>query len=88
MAGERNGTIYTGMTNDLVRRVNEHRSDFQDGFTKRYQAHTLVSYEETSQVDSAIYLEKCIKKWRRKWKIRLIEDKNPDWIDLWDEIIR
>ncbi len=86
MASKNNGTIYTGVTNDLIRRVNEHRSDFCDGFTKRYKVHTLVYYAGTNEVNSAIYLEKCVKKWRRNWKIRIIEEKNPDWKDLWEEI--
>ena len=86
MANKRNGTIYTGMTNDLVRRVFEHRNDLLECFTKRYQTHLLVYYEYTNDVDDALHREKQLKDWHRKWKLELIEGMNPDWKDLWDEI--
>ena len=83
MASGRNGTLYVGMTNDLIRRVYEHRNDLIGGFTQRYKVHTLVYFEETSDVESAIAREKQIKNWRRSWKTKLIEDNNPDWSDMW-----
>ena len=86
MTNKRNGTLYTGVTNDLLRRVFEHRTDAIKGFTKRYQLHTLVYFGETTNVDSALNSEKRIKKWTRKRKLALIEDNNPDWKDLWEEI--
>jgi len=86
MANKRNGTIYTGLTNDLIRRVDEHRSDAFPGFSKRYQTHMLVYFEETGNIDSALNYEKRVKKWTRRWKIELIQATNPEWKDLWDEI--
>ena len=86
MANKRKGTIYTGVRNDLLRRVDEHRRDAFPGFTKRYQTHMLVYFEETCDIDSALNYEKRIKKWTRKWKIKLIQVKNYEWVDLWDQI--
>ncbi len=83
MASRRNGTLYTGVTSDLIKRVWEHRGDFIDGFTKRYSVHTLVWFELHSEMYQAIVREKQIKKWNRAWKIKLIEQINPDWSDLW-----
>jgi putative endonuclease len=82
MASKRNGTLYVGITNDLMRRVQEHKLHKIPGFTKRYNITTLVWYEETNSVEAAIQKEKQLKKWRRAWKIRLIEECNPKWIDL------
>ncbi|MDZ4724248.1 MAG: GIY-YIG nuclease family protein [candidate division Zixibacteria bacterium] len=87
LASRRNGTLYVGMTNNLLKRVTEHRSNFVDGFTKRHGIHTLVYFEQTDDVTSALNREKQIKKWNRKWKLRLIEENNPHWRDLFDEII-
>jgi len=87
LASRRNGTLYVGVTNDLVRRVYEHKNDFVDGFTKRYGVHLLVYYESTSEVASAIQREKQIKKWNRAWKIELIERVNQDWKDLYNELV-
>jgi putative endonuclease len=87
LASRRNGTLYVGVTNDLVRRVYEHKNDFVDGFTKRYSVHLLVYYESTSEVASAIQREKQIKKWNRAWKIELIERVNQDWKDLYNELV-
>jgi putative endonuclease len=87
MASERNGTLYIGMTNDLVRRVWEHRRELVDGFTKRYKIHTLVYFEQTEDVGAAIAREKQLKKWNRKWKLRLIEEVNPAWIDLYEKLV-
>jgi putative endonuclease len=87
MASKKNGTLYIGMTNNLVRRVFEHKNDIIEGFTKRYAVHNLVYYEQTSELLSAIRREKQLKKWYRKWKIELIERNNPMWRDLYDEIV-
>jgi putative endonuclease len=86
LASRRNGTLYVGVTNDLLRRVYEHKSDLVDGFTKRYGVHLLVYHENTGDVASAIQREKQIKKWNRAWKIKMIERMNPDWKDLYNEI--
>ena len=87
LASKRNGTLYVGVTSDLVKRVWEHRNDFVDGFTKRYGAHRLVWYEEHGTVEDAIAREKAIKRWRREWKVRRIEEMNPAWRDLYEEIL-
>ncbi len=85
MSSKHNTTIYTGITNDLVRRVYEHKSDINDGFTKRYHVHKLVYYEEWSSVKEAIEREKQIKSWSRKRKNDLIATLNPTWeeIETW-----
>ncbi len=87
MASRKNGTLYIGMTNNLVRRVLEHKNDIVAGFTKRYAVHNLVYYEQTDDVLSAIKREKQLKKWYRRWKIELIEQNNPTWRDLYNEIV-
>jgi putative endonuclease len=87
MASYRNGTLYIGITNDLVKRVWEHRNDVTDGFTKKYQVHTLVYYESTTDVESAIKREKQMKAWRRQWKLNVINDRNPEWKDLYKETV-
>ena len=84
MTSKKNGTLY--VTNDLVRRVFEHKNDLIDGFTKKYKVHRLVYYEHTNDINSAIEREKTIKRWKRQWKISLIE-KNPDWKDLYPELL-
>jgi putative endonuclease len=86
MASRRNGTLYLGVTNDLVRRVYQHRNKLLPGFTARYDVDKLVWYEIYDDPTNAITREKDIKKWRRAWKIRLIEEMNPEWRDLWDDI--
>jgi len=86
LASRRNGTLYTGVTNNLKKRVYEHKIDLNDGFTKRYQVHRLVYFEATNNVKDAIAREKQLKKWRRKWKLELIEAMNPEWRDLYDEL--
>ena len=83
LASQRNGTLYTGMRNDLARRVWEHRTGSIEGFTKRYGVHRLVYYEVFIDPLSAIRRENCIKKCNRAWKIQMIEDHNPDWWDLY-----
>lgn len=86
LASKRNGTLYTGVTSDLVRRVWEHKQDKVDGFTKRYGVHRLVYYEAHDDIRDAIVREKRIKKWNRQWKLELIEASNPNWHDLYDEL--
>ena len=86
LASQRNGTIYTGVTSDLVQRVWQHKNNLVSGFTKQYQVHDLVWYELHSDMLSAISREKQIKEWRRKWKIHLIEKSNPHWDDLYMDI--
>ena len=87
LASQRNGTLYTGITGNLIKRAWEHKSDAVEGFSKRYGVHLLVYFEMHSGMLSAIAREKCIKRWNRAWKIRLIEAANPEWRDLWDEIL-
>ena len=87
LASQKNGTLYTGVTRDLVKRVWEHRNDVVEGFSSRYGVHSLVYFEQHGDMESAILREKRIKKWRRAWKIRLIEEANPDWLDLWETIL-
>jgi putative endonuclease len=86
MASKRNGTLYVGVTNNLIKRVYEHRTDIIQGFTKKYSIHKLVYYEDTNDIYSAIQREKSLKKWNRKWKIKLIEKFNPNWDDLYDDV--
>lgn len=86
LAGRRNGTLYIGMTNDLIRRVGEHKADLVDGFTKKHGVHKLVYFEQTDDPLSAIQREKQMKKWNRKWKLHLIEEANPYWRDLYAEL--
>ena len=87
LASQRNGTLYCGVTTNLVKRVWEHKNDVVDGFTQRYGVHHLVWYEVHDTMDSAISREKAIKEWQRKWKLQLIEGMNPLWKDLYDDII-
>ena len=83
LASRKYGTLYIGVTNDLIRRFYEHRSKLVDGFTRRYDVDKLVWFEVYDDVLSAIAREKELKKWRRDWKIRLIEEQNPNWMDLY-----
>ena len=87
LASERNGTLYIGVTSDLVKRIWEHKSDFVDGFTKQYQVHTLVWYEMHGSMESAITREKQLKEWKRQWKLELIEKSNPYWNDFYPTIV-
>ncbi|MFH1245589.1 MAG: GIY-YIG nuclease family protein [Candidatus Omnitrophota bacterium] len=87
LASRRNGTLYTGVTNDLIRRVYEHKNDLIEGFSKKYGVHRLVHYELFENIEDAIQREKRIKKWQRTWKLELIEKENPDWNDLYDNLI-
>jgi putative endonuclease len=87
MANKRNGTLYVGVTSDLIQRVWQHKNDILDGFTKRYGVHNLVWYETSNSMETTIAREKAIKEWKRAWKIRLIEEKNPDWRDLYGDLL-
>jgi putative endonuclease len=86
LASKRNGTLYTGVTSDLVKRVWEHKSDLVQGFTRRYGVHMLVYFEMHDTMIAAIQREKQIKKWNRSWKLELIEKVNPQWRDLFHEL--
>ena len=86
LASGRNGTLYVGVTSDLIGRVWQHREHLADGFSKRYDVTRLVWYEMHPSMESAILREKRIKKWNRAWKIRLIDETNPSWRDLWPDI--
>ena len=81
-------TLYVGVTSDLIKRVWEHKNDTVDGFTRKYQTHTLVWYEQHATMESAILREKAIKEWKRLWKIELVEKSNSAWRDLYDELIQ
>jgi len=87
MASKKNGTLYIGMTSNLIRRVYEHKNNLIEGFTKKYRVHTLVYYEHTTDVNAAIMREKQMKKWKREWKINLIEKENPNWNDLYEDLL-
>ncbi|MDD5011686.1 MAG: GIY-YIG nuclease family protein [Phycisphaerae bacterium] len=86
LASKRNGTLYIGITNDLLKRVYEHKNNLIEGFTKKYNVHNLVYYEIHNDASVAITREKQLKKWNRPWKIELIENKNPDWKDLYNNL--
>jgi putative endonuclease len=87
IASKRNGTLYIGVTNDLIRRIAEHKKGLVEGFSKKYKVNQLVYYEETPDVTSAIVREKRLKKWKRACKLRLIEEENPDWKDLYQDLV-
>ena len=86
MASRLNGTIYLGVTSDLAKRAYQHRNAVIDGFTKTYGCRLLVWYEAHDELDSARLRERQLKKWNRDWKLRLIEEKNPDWLDLYESL--
>jgi putative endonuclease len=88
LASRRHGTLYVGMTNDLVRRTWEHKEGVIDGFTRAYGVHRLVYFEETEEVAAAQQRERNLKRWKREWKVALIERENPNWDDLYDDIAR
>jgi len=88
LASGRNGTLYIGVTSDLIQRIYQHKNDLSKGFTQKYAVHDLVFYETHERITDAIIREKQLKKWNRKWKLRLIEKFNPDWQDLYDRICR
>ena len=87
LASKRNGTLYVGVTSDLMKRLWEHKNDMVEGFTKRYGVHMLVWHEQHETMESAIAREKAIKEWKRKWKLELIEKENPGWKDLHNDLL-
>jgi putative endonuclease len=87
MASKKNGTLYIGVTNNLLKRVYENKNDLIRGFTRKYRIHELVYYEIHDDIYQAITREKRMKKWKRQWKINLIEKFNPDWRDLYHDLI-
>ncbi len=87
LANRKEGTIYVGITSDIIRRCYEHKTKADDGFTAEYNVDRLVYFEQHSDVLEAIAREKKLKRWRRKWKIELIERGNPDWRDLYDDLL-
>ena len=86
LASRRNGTLYIGVTSDLLGRVWQHKNKVEDGFTKRYGVDRLVYYEQTEDVRSALCREKQLKNWKRDWKMKLIEKENPEWEDLYEKM--
>ena len=87
LSSQRNGTLYVGVTSDLIKRIYQHRNNLSEGFTKKYKVHRLVYFETTPSIASAIQREKQLKHWRRQWKIELIEKDNPEWIDLYRALL-
>ena len=87
LASKPNGTLYIGMTNNLLKRVDQHKNNLVEGFTAKYGVHQLVYYEQYHNVNDAISREKQLKKWARQWKLELIEKENPEWRDLFDELV-
>ena len=85
LCSKRNGTLYIGVTNNLLRRVHEHKEHLVPGFTKKYDVTKLVHVEEFFEIQEAIHREKCLKKWNREWKLKLIEENNPEWNDIYDQ---
>jgi putative endonuclease len=86
LASRRNGTLYIGMTDDLMQRIWQHRMEVVPGFTKQYGVKTLVWYERHETRESALMRERQLKKWNRSWKLRIIERTNPTWRDLWNDL--
>ena len=86
LASKKNGTLYIGVTNNLLKRIYEHKNNLVAGFTQKYNVHSLVYYEVYRNILDAIAREKRMKKWKRKWKIELIEQSNPNWEDLYDSL--
>ena len=86
LANRKHGTIYVGVTSDLIKRVHEHRNETMGGFSKKFNTKHLVYFELHDRIDDAIAREKVLKKWRRAWKVALIEECNPEWDDLWSSL--
>ncbi len=86
LASKRNGTLYIGVTDNLIKRIYQHKNNLVEGFTKKYHVHILVYYEQTNAVTAAITREKQLKNWNRKWKIALIEKENSAWKDLYNQL--
>lgn len=87
LASQKNGTLYVGVTNDLSRRIYQHKKKLEDGFTRKYNVNQLVYAEEYYSINEAISREKCIKRWKRSWKVQLIEAQNPHWRDLYEDLL-
>jgi putative endonuclease len=87
LASKRNGTLYIGVTSNLIKRIWEHKNNLVQGFTKQYNVHDLVWYEMHENMESVIAREKTLKEWKRIWKLELIESSNPDWSDLYNTIV-
>ncbi len=87
MANQKRGTLYVGVTSNLIQRVWQHKQGFVEGFSKKYETKILVHYEQAKSMESAIVREKQIKKWRRQWKLNLIFENNPGWDDLWEDVV-
>ena len=87
LASRKNGTLYIGVTSNLIQRIWQHKNDLVPGFTRDHQIHTLVWYEQHETMASAITREKQLKKWNRSWKLELIEQANPTWRDLWNDVL-
>jgi len=87
LASQRNGTLYIGVTSDLIKRVWEHKQNFVEGFTRQYSVHDLVWYEQHEDMLTAIAREKMLKEWKRAWKLELIEKMNPEWKDLYEDLV-
>lgn len=86
LTNQKHGVLYIGVTNDLKRRVYEHKNKLNEGFTKKYNTTRLVYMEETNSINDALQREKQLKKWNRAWKIKLIDEYNPEWLDLYDDL--
>jgi putative endonuclease len=87
LSSQRNGTLYIGVTSDLIKRIYQHRNNLSEGFTKKYKVHRLVYFGTTPSIKGAIQREKQLKQWHRQWKIELIEKDNPEWIDLYGALL-
>jgi putative endonuclease len=87
LASKRNGTLYTGVTSNLIKRIWEHKNNLVEGFTRKYSVHTLVWYEIHDTMESAIQREKAIKNWKRAWKMKMIEELNPRWRDIYPDLV-
>lgn len=86
LTNQKHGVLYIGVTNDLKRRVYEHKNKLNEGFSKKYNTTRLVYMEETNNINDALQREKQLKKWNRAWKIKLIDEYNPEWLDLYDDL--
>jgi len=86
LASKKNGTLYIGVTSDLIKRIWQHKHKVVSGFTEQYEVSRLVYFEQLDDMENAIIREKVLKKWNRAWKVRLIETTNPNWLDLYDDI--
>ena len=87
LSSKKHGTLYIGITSDLIKRISEHKNKLRKGFSEKYDVNKLVYYEVFNDIENAIIREKRLKKWNRDWKIRLIEENNPEWIDLYESLI-